>query len=169
MPHADGRPTKAERLAAAEKAKREAAKAAAMRGPKIQPKMGKFVADRERADESLRIVRFFKEFSERGKVPLAMIPTLVKDLFKESVKEKPLQSKLVSLGKEALAAKAKESGDDKLTAGDFSGWYFEVAWPLIVEARQEVKAAEDAKKAAEAKAQAEAAEAAAAEAARLAE
>ena len=61
--------TKAERLAAEEKRKREAARAAAKRGPKNAPKLGKFVADREQADETLRIVNLFKEFAERGKVP----------------------------------------------------------------------------------------------------
>jgi chemotaxis protein histidine kinase CheA len=156
MPHADGRPTKAERKAAEEKAKRDAAALAAKRGPKVAPKMGKFVADRGKADESLRVVALFKEFTDRGKVPVALLPQLVKELFK-GAGDPPFVAKLSRQAKETLTAKAAAT-DNKLAAGDFTSWYFEVAWPAITEAKQEAKAAKaaaEAQKAAEAKAAAE--------------
>ena len=79
--------TKAERKAQEEKRAREAARAAAKRGPKTAPKLGKFVADREKADEQMRVVKLFKEFADRGKVPTTMVPHLVKELF---LKDAPL-------------------------------------------------------------------------------
>ena len=151
-------PTKAERKAAEEKRKREAAAAAAKRGPKIAPKRGKFVASREQQDESLRVVALFKSFAERGKVPAALVPNLVKELFK-GAGSKELVGRLAAAAKEALTSKAAASGQ-MLTTGDFSGWYFEAAWPAIIEERQEAKAT-----AAAAKKEAEAAAKAAAEAA----
>ena len=146
--------SRAERKAIEERQARERAARAAKGAPKIQPKMGKFVADRDRADESLRVVGLFKEYSERGKVIASLIPQLLKELFKGIGKElgEPLASKLEKAGKAALQA-------DKVAAGDFSTWYFEHAWPAIGDARQEAKQREldRAKARAEAQAQAEAA------------
>ena len=148
--------SKAERKALEEKRKREAAAQAAKRGPKIAPKMGKFVADRGTADEKARVVGLFKEFCDRGKVPLSMLPPLVKELFKPIEKElKSLTVRLTGVAKEALSDKAAGG----LQTGDLTTWYFDVAWPMITEARHEAKAAAEAQKAAEAKAAAEAEEA----------
>ncbi len=148
--------TKAERKALEEKRKREAAAAAAKRAPKIEPKMGKFVADRGQADEKTRIVGLFKEFCDRGKVPLSMLSSLIKEIFKPVEKEdKLLVKKLSALATEALSDKAGKG----LQAGDLTTWYFDVAWPMIDEARHGAKAAAEAQRAAEAKAAAEAEEA----------
>ena len=108
---------------------RRAARAAAKRGPKHAPKLGKFVADREQADESLRIVNLFKEFAERGKVPERHVALFIKDLFKEK-KLAGIADRLTTLAKEVLPAKA--TSDKGLTAGEFSAWYFEACWPLVV-------------------------------------
>lgn len=145
---------RAERVAAEEKRKRELAAKAAKRGPSIQPKMGKFVADRAQADEQVRVVGLFKEFSDRGKVPEKMIPLLIKELFK-GAGEPPLVARLSKEAKEALGAKA--GGDGRLEAKAFTSWYFEVAWPSIVDSRKEAKRAAEEAKALEAKAAAEAA------------
>ena len=82
--------------------------------------MGKFVADREQADEKLRVVGLHKEFAERGKIPPKMIyPLFIKDLLRP-IKPDSLIAPLTAMAKEALAAKA---GDKGLTAGDFAAWY----------------------------------------------
>ena len=57
--------------------------------PKIEPKLGKFVADRSQADEKARIVALFKEYTDRGKVPSTMIAPFVKELFKPFEKNIP--------------------------------------------------------------------------------
>ena len=145
--------TKAERKALEEQRKRAAAREAAKRGPKNAPKMGKFVADREQADEKLRVVGLHKEFAERGKIPPKMIyPLFIKDLLRP-IKPDSLIAPLTAMAKEALAAKA---GDKGLTAGDFAAWYFDTAWPMIVDARAAEAAKIKAKQAAEAAAAAEA-------------
>ena len=46
---------------------------------------------------------------------------------------------LGGIAREWLPAKA--SSDKGLTAGDFSTWYFEACWPVIVEARNAEEAA----------------------------
>jgi colicin import membrane protein len=150
--------TKAERKAEEEKRKRAAARTAAKRGPKVAPKMGKFVADREKADEQLRTMRLFKEFAQRGKVPSTMFQQLTKELFKGVCKE-TVAAQLAGLAKETFPPlAAKDSRAPGLTAGDFSGWYFGVAWPAILEARQAEKSASAEAEKAEAAEAAEAAE-----------
>ena len=133
------------------------AAAAAKRAPRIEPKMGKFVVDRAQAEEKSRVVSLFKEFTDRGKVPLPMIAPLVKELFKPVEKEsKTLAAHLLSAAKDALSEKASKSCHAAaLTAGDLTAWYFEVAWPMIIQSRQEIREAAELKKAAEAKAAAE--------------
>ena len=164
--------SKAERKALEEKRKREAAAAAAKRAPKIEPKLGKFVADKAQIDEKARIVALHKDCAERGKVPANMLPMLIKDLFKPIEKEfKKEFKKLSTLATEVFA----EKGAKGLEAGDMTAWYFDVAWPMIDEARRDAKAAaqqaaaEAAAAAAEAEAARKAAEAEAAALARLAE
>ena len=164
--------SKAERKALEEKRKREAAAAAAKRAPKIEPKLGKFVADKAQIDEKARIVALHKECAERGKVPANMLPMLIKDLFKPIEKEfKKEFKKLSTLATEVFA----EKGAKGLEAGDMTTWYFDVAWPMIDEARRDAKAAAQqaaaaaAAAAAEAEAARKAAEAEAAALARLAE
>ena len=151
--------TKAERRALEEKRARAAAREAAKRGPKVAPKLGKFVADREKADEQLRITNLFKEFADRGKIPSNMLALFVKDLFGKGAPlvkgagRDALVKRLVAAATDALKAKLSAKGG--LTAGDFTGWYFEAAWPMILEAREEEKNA--AARAAEATAAAAAA------------
>jgi hypothetical protein len=164
--------SKAERKALEEKRKREAAAAAAKRAPKIEPKLGKFVADKAQIDEKARIVALHKDCAERGKVPANMLPMLIKDLFKPIEKEfKKEFKKLSTLATEVFA----EKGAKGLEAGDMTTWYFDVAWPMIDEARRDAKAAAQqaaaaaAAAAAEAEAARKAAEAEAAALARLAE
>ena len=96
-----------------------AARAAAKRGPKHAPKLGKFVADREQADESLRIVNIFKEYAERGKVPERHVARFTKELFEDVVKRSHgVGERLTTLAREALPKKA--ASDKGLTAGEFS-------------------------------------------------
>ena len=61
----DGAPpkklTKAERKALEEKQARERAREAAKRGPKQAVNLGKFVADRAKADEQLRVAKTFSK------------------------------------------------------------------------------------------------------------
>ena len=79
------------------------------------------------SDERKQVAALFKDFCGPGtsKASLSEVPALLKELAKGMGAAGPQVKKLVSFGKEALAAKC---GGGQVGSADFINWYFEVAW-----------------------------------------
>ena len=105
-------------------------------GPWTKPR------NRAETDEAVRVLAELKPFAERGRVDVSLISKLLREVLKGTGAAPPLCKKLVAAGKEGLPGT-----DGEIKAGELTAWYFENAWPAILEAR--AAAAAHAKRVAE--------------------
>lgn len=90
-------------------------------------------ANRAESDEAVRVLAAMKPFQERGKVDVSLVAKMLQAVFKGSGTADGLVRKLVAQGKEALPKMCDKK--DVIAPGELTQWYFEVAWPAVLEAR----------------------------------
>lgn len=88
---------------------------------------------RAEQDEAVRVLAAMKPYCERGKVDISLVCEMLLGIFKGTRTADALIRKLVGVGKEALPKMCDKPG--LIAPGELTAWYFETAWPAVLDAR----------------------------------